>query len=108
MPGSRTGNHRSGRSGREKQGLRIDIQDADLVGTEIGHDEVFVRWVDEDLVGMRRCLTISLGARLVEGPVECLQRGEGAGCRVQFPGRERGSVVRDGEELGAVGAGVDG
>lgn len=53
-------------------------------------------------------LTAGDGARVVEGEVEDLGGAEGGGEGVEAVSSQAGGVVRDGEELGAVGGGVEG
>ena len=57
---------------------------------------------------MRGRLARSVRPGFLEREIEDLRRGEGARLGIEFPGREPPGVVRDGEELAAVGAGVDG
>ena len=57
---------------------------------------------------MRGRLARSVRPRFLGREVEDLRRGEGACLGIKFPGRKPPRVVRDGEKLAAVGAGVDG
>lgn len=92
----------------EAEGFGIDVVDADEVGAEVGDDEVFAGWVDEDLMRVGRRLSFSYRARLRQGVVDGFEWCERSGGGVDGVRGEGVGVVSDCQQLGAIDAGIDG
>lgn len=59
-------------------GAAVSAVHSDLVGSEVGNDDVFPGWVHDGLMGVGPLLTVREGARLVKFVREFLAVGETA------------------------------